>query len=271
MLPIAINQMTVRHQPVAALFDLAQVMGCVGVELRDDLDGPLFDGQSPEKMAKAANFAGLRILALAEVAAFNDPENDRIPATAALAQEAVNCRAEAIALIPQMRDAPTDRATQRGMLREILKAILPILTKARVIGLIEPLGFENSTLRFKADVVSVLDELGNPPAFKLIHDTFHHHLADEDAVFAEITGLVHVSGVTVNIAADAMTDEHRVLVDKNDRLGSLTQLAALAAAGYAGPISMEAFAPEIHDLTDPQAKLAGSFAFIRSALGKKAA
>ena len=32
-------------------------------------------------------------------------------------------------------------------------------------------------------------------AFRLVHDTFHHHLAGEAAIFPELTGLVHISGV----------------------------------------------------------------------------
>ena len=68
-----------------------------------------------------------------------------------------------------------------------------------------------------------------------------------------------------------MRDEHRVLVDAEDRLGNIAQIEALEAAGYAGPISFEPFAPEVHALADPAAALAGSFKFISSRLAGMAA
>ena len=37
---------------------------------------------------------------------------------------------------------------------------------------------------------------GGEGCYRLVHDTFHHHLAGETAFFPEWTGLVHISGVT---------------------------------------------------------------------------
>jgi 2-keto-myo-inositol isomerase len=45
--------------------------------------------------------------------------------------------------------------------------------------------------------------------------------------------------------------------------GSATsQIATLRAKGYSGPISFEAFSPEIHALADPESALRRSIAFI---------
>jgi len=68
-----------------------------------------------------------------------------------------------------------------------------------------------------------------------------------------------------------MTDAHRVLVDANDRLGNITQLQTLKAQGYTGPASFECFAPQVHDMTDPSAALAGSISFITSQMTAAAA
>jgi 2-keto-myo-inositol isomerase len=68
-----------------------------------------------------------------------------------------------------------------------------------------------------------------------------------------------------------MADAHRILVDKNDRLGNIAQIEALVAAGYVGPISFEAFAQEIHDLEYPVAALRASIDYIRARLTAKAA
>ena len=72
MLPFALNHMTTPKLGWLAFLDLAQSLGCVGVEFRNDFKTPLFDGADPAEVGAAARAAGLRILALAEVKMFND-------------------------------------------------------------------------------------------------------------------------------------------------------------------------------------------------------
>jgi 2-keto-myo-inositol isomerase len=62
-----------------------------------------------------------------------------------------------------------------------------------------------------------------------------------------------------------------VLVTQADRLGNVEQIAALQAAGWNGPVSYEAFSPEVHAHADPAGELARSFAFIRQGLAARAA
>ena len=56
-----------------------------------------------------------------------------------------------------------------------------------------------------------------------------------------------------------------------DRLGNVDQIRALQAAGYTGPISFEAFAPQTHALANPVAAIAASFDYIGAQLAAKAA
>jgi 2-keto-myo-inositol isomerase len=105
-------------------------------------------------------------------------------------------------------------------------------------------------------------------AFKLVHDTFHHHLADEGLFFPEWTGLVHISGVDDKAVSVAdMRDGHRVLVGSADRLGNVPQLRTLLAAGYAGFASFEPFAAEIAAAKDIEKRLASSMAYLQDAVG----
>lgn len=272
MMPIGLNHMTVPRKSARDLLDMAHDLGCIGVEVRNDLDRPLFDAESPEAFGKAARDAGLRILGLAEVKAFNaDPIASRDNATA-LIETAARCGAEGVALIPLMSEQRISRADQRAALRAALDVLQPILQDHDMCGLIEPLGFEQSSLRFKGDVVAVLDDMDRPDCFALIHDTFHHYLAGERAIYPELTAIVHISGMTEpRLDANQMTDAHRVLVDEGDRLGNIAQMKALAHAGYTGPASFEAFAPAIHDMKDPTAALAGSIAFIKTELAAQMA
>ena len=59
-----------------------------------------------------------------------------------------------------------------------------------------------------------------------------------------------------------MEDEHRVLVDTNDRIGNVEQIGALIGAGYSGPISFECFSPKIHNLLNPLTEIKKSFDYI---------
>jgi len=263
MLPFALNHMTVPSYAAGHLCDLASTLGCVGVELRNDLEHPLFDGAPAVAMRETATSSGQRILALAEISAFNRDPMNKINLVAELAAKARECGAAAIVLIPHVADKPMDRASQRQALAAALPFLQPVLEENDIIGLIEPLGFANSSLRHKEDVVAVLAEMGTPACFGMIHDTFHHALAGGGAIYPDLTHIVHISGVTDPVPTlSQMTDAHRGLVDAGDRLGTIPQLQMLQAAGYTGPASFEVFAPEVHTMKDPATAVARSIAFI---------
>ncbi len=267
MLQIGLNQMTVPTMSVGAFLRLAKSLGCDGVECRDDLEAALFDGMPPQDMRAMTRKQGLRLFGLAEVYGFNAPHSEILDKAAQLIQTAQSAGAEGVALIPMIGTAPIDRARQRAMLRSAIKRLTPLFAGSGVRGFIEPLGFGNSTLRFKSDVVDALRDLDAIENFALIHDTFRHHLAGESAVFGAETAMVHVSGVAASARqATALVDADRGLVGADDRLDNINQLNTLLNAGYTGPMSIEAFAPDVHKMTDPAAALAGSIAFIADKL-----
>ncbi len=272
MLHKALNHMTVAGMSFAQLLDTAAALGCVGIELRNDLPQPLFDGLDPAQAGDMARAKGLRILALAEVKRFNDWSAAKSAEALALMKIAVACGAEAVSLIPRNDNLGMGNGERQGNLRVALRDLKSMLEDHGLVGLVEPLGFEICALRYKSEAVEAIEALGATGRFKLVHDTFHHHLAHERPIFAAHTGMVHISGVTEpDLATSEMGDQHRVLVDAADRLGNLPQLAALQTAGYTGPVSFEAFSPQIHALTDPGKAIAASFDFIASGLASQAA
>ena len=264
--------MTVANMTFVHLLDTAAALGCVGVEVRNDLARPLFDGLDPVQAGDMARAKGLRILALAEVKRFNDWSADKATEARALMQIAVACGAEAVSLIPRNDNQGMGNGERQGNLRVALRDLKPMLDDHGLVGLVEPLGFDICALRLKSEAVEAIEALGATGRFKLVHDTFHHHLAHEVPIFAGHTGMVHISGVTdPDLGVAEMGDAHRVLVDAADRLGNLAQIRALQAAGYAGPISFECFAPQVHALADPVSALKTSFDFIASGLSARVA
>lgn len=267
MLPFAINHMTTPGLDHRALFRLARRLGCIGVELRNDLARPLFDGEAAEAVGAEAREQGLRIVGLSQVYPFNSWSDAVYTEVETLIAQARACGAETISLIPRNDGTGTGADERRASLRRALAEILPMLGAADMVALVEPLGFEMSSLRSKAETVEVIEALGGAGRFKLVHDTFHHHLAGGGPIFPEHTGIVHVSGVgDRDPTVSEMRDAHRILVDGRDRLGNLAQIAELRAAGYAGPISFEAFSPEIHAITDPEPALRASIDHIEREL-----
>ncbi len=268
----ALNHMTVARMGFAQAVDLAASLGCVGIEARNDLPQPLFDGMAPGAAREMLAARGLRLLALAEVKRFNDWSADKAAEARALMQIAVAAGAEAVSLIPRNDGLGLGNGERQANLRVALRELAPMLEHHGLIGLVEPLGFEVCALRHKSEAVEAIEGLGATGRFRLVHDTFHHHLAGGGPLYPQHTGIIHISGVTdPALAVSEMADRHRVLVDAQDRLGNVAQIAALQAAGYAGPVSFEAFAPETHALADPGAAIARSFDFIRTQLAARAA
>lgn len=261
----ALNHMTAAKASFVELLDLASALGCVGIELRNDLPQPLFDGLHPSEARARIEDKGLRLLALAEVKRFNDWSDVKRQEAAALIDLARQAGAEAVSLIPRNDGLGLGNGERQAHLRLALRNLKPMLEDAGLIGLVEPLGFEICALRYKQEAVEAIEALNASDLFALVHDTFHHHLADGGPLFPQHTGIVHVSGVIdPALATNQMQDAHRVLVTDQDRLGNLVQVQALQAGGYRGAISFECFASSVHTSATLQQDLARSIALFQT-------
>jgi len=261
----ALNHMAAPRLSWFELLELAKSLDCVGVEFRNDLPGELFCGTSAQKVGEAARAAGLRILALAEVKAFNDWSDAKQEEAAALMKIAKMCGAEMVSLIPR-NDAKRMRDIERRAdLAVALRELKPLLEEHDLVGLIEPLGFETCALRSKSEAIEAIEALGAKSRFRIVHDTFHHAVAGGGPIFPDYTGIVHISGIVRHdVPLLKLEDQMRALVDADDRIDNVGQMSALDAAGYDGPLSFEPFAPEIHRLANPQAALLQSFKYVES-------
>lgn len=276
MLPLAVNHMTCPDFSFGELVDLAAANSCIGVEVRNDLSGDIFSGLDPIKARQLASEKQIRILGLAQINNFNSVSAGALEATFSAAEKLVNIAvaggAESVCLIPRNDGQDCDSTVRTRNLRTALVELKPLFREAGVVGMIEPLGFCTSSLRKKQEVVDAIVESGSEDCFQLVHDTFHHYLAGEKKCFAVHTGMVHVSGVVSReLTPSQMQDCHRELVNGQDLLNNLDQLEMLMAEGYKGPVSMEVFAPEVHNSPDLAVRLRDSFDFISSGLAARVA
>ncbi|WP_294768278.1 TIM barrel protein [uncultured Rhodoferax sp.] len=269
--PIAfsINRMSVPRMPFAQFAALVQRLGVKAIEIRNDLQGvEMEDGTPGETIAALARQHGLLIRSINALQRFEQFDAIRAQEAAGMIRYAQACGAQALVLCPTNSRADVRSPEQRHAdLVHALRALKPMLDEAGLTGLVEPLGFEECAVRRKSQAVRAIQEMGDTHTFRLVHDTFHHHLAGEDLFFPELTGLIHISGVEDSaVTVGHMRDGHRVLVGAADRLGNAAQIRRLLQAGYQGYCSFEPFSEEIAAATDIDRRLSESMDYLRSAV-----
>lgn len=269
MMPqFAVNHMSFARMSYARLLEIAREIGAIGVEVRNDLSRPLFDGLTPADAGRMARDGGLRLLAVTEVKRFNDWGDDREAEACALIDIAREAGAEAVTFAPRNDNLGMGNGERQANLRLALKHVAPMLADAGLVGFVQPVGFDTSSLQHKHELVEAIERLGLTGRIKVIHDTFHHDMAGGGPAFAEHTGIVHISGVVDPVVGKGeMTDADRVLVDERDRIGNIAQISALLEDGYTGPLSFETFADSVQELPDPVAALKRSIDFIMERSG----
>ena len=271
LLSYAINHMVAPRRSVGELIVLAHTLGLDRIEIRNDLDGvALKDGTPPERVRAAAEDAGVRILSINALQRFNDWNAEREGEARALARYAQDCGAAMLVLCP-VNDVSwrlAERERLRG-LRDALRGLAPILGDAGVVGLVEPLGFQESSLRLQSEAVEAIEDQDGGDRFRIVHDTFHHFLSGEPHLMTDWIGLVHLSGVDdTQLPLDVLRDPHRGLIDAGDRLGNVARIIALLAGGYEGPFSFEPFAASVHASRDIAGALERSMHWLDAELAR---
>lgn len=267
MLPKALNHMTCPSMRYDDFMRMAKSLGCIGVHYRNDLGRPLFEGDAAEQVRQLATAEGIQITGLAQLERFNEWNAEREEQARTLITTAAAIGAAGIGLIPVNDGSGTADGVRQANLRDALNALKPLLKAAGLKGFIEPLGFAQCSLRHKAEAVEAIEVVEGQGTFMLVHDTFHHFIANGCAtgapIFPEYTGIIEISGVIdPELGPLDMHDEHRILVDARDRIGNVDQIRELMGVGYTGPVSFEPFSPLVHGLQNPAQAIAQSFDFI---------
>ena len=259
---LAINRMLCPRMEVAGFLQLAADVGLEQVELRNDLPGwGEIDQLGGERFRRLAERLGVRVVTINAVQKFNSPAHRESAAAEsarliALAR-AIGC--DAVVLCPN-NDPADDRTASQAYSDTVqsLRVLGPIFATGGVTGLVEPLGFPESSLDSLLTAQRAIAESG--ANFRLVYDTFHHYLGPDDARAVErnldisLVGMVHASGVRRDRLKPDLRDEDRGRVDHDDAIGNREQIARLRRLGYAGPVSLEPFAPDLATLSRDELK-----------------
>lgn len=268
-LRFALNRMVAPRLSLPEFINLAVSLKADAIETRNDLKGvEIEDGTPPQEVRELCAAQGIKVLSINALYPFDVWNDQRREQVLKLAAYARDCGAEGLVMCPLNDPAdPRSEAERSAGLRTALTQLAPILREHRLLGFIEPLGFAECALRRKRVAVDAIRAIGGLDVFRLVHDTFHHHLASEHEFFPELTGLVHISGVEdAQAPLNSIRDGHRVLVGEADILGNAAQIDTLLSSGYRGYLSFEPFADSVHGLADIRQAIGASITHLRQAL-----
>src|SRR5260370_32333922 len=213
---LCLNRIIKAQIPLEEFLKFTADLGIKYVEVRNDFtDKGILDGLSDAALKKAFKENGIKALTINALYPFEDVKvlNGNIEKLRGLIAEAKRIDCPQVVLCP-LNDATDKRnpAQRADELVTALNAYGPLFAQAKMIGLIEPLGFEISSLRTKRAALEGIAKCNHPESYKLLHDTFHHYLSGETEFFPQETAIVHVSGVLAGKPKAAITDEDRILV-----------------------------------------------------------
>jgi 2-keto-myo-inositol isomerase len=262
----SLNHMVAPNLGYAEFFDLALRLGVNAVEIRNDIKTSLMGNKNAKMIGKLAKDRGITIINVNALQRWNQWNKTKSDEAKRLAEYTALTGAKNLILVPtnDKKFRPSTNERLDGI-RTALSALKDILKDQGLIGCVEPLGFEECSLRLKAEAIDAIDDVGGAKRFKVTHDTFHHYVSGEEDVFGSRTGLIHVSGVTDRkYTIDTMRDAQRELVDVNDMIDNKGQVQRLIKGGYKGYISFEPFAPAIHKSRQIARDLARSMDYLES-------
>jgi 2-keto-myo-inositol isomerase len=259
----ALNRIVCPDLPLREFMRLAHELGVSGVELRNDLGNrSIIDSCTPAEVRSMAEASGITMLSINALQRFNlleaiqEVEQELV----SLVDIATKIGCKAIVLCPN-NDVRDQRSRERMQEETVacLKALRHYFEESGLLGMVEPLGFSESSLRSKSDAMrAIAQSVGKN--YRIVHDTFHHVLGPDsrEALMNEYdikyTGLVHISGVESDIPCAELRDPQRLLISSRDRLGNKEQIQLLTTQGYRGSFSFEPFAHEVQGLDYTQLK-----------------
>jgi len=254
---ISLNRIIYPKLKLEDFFKLSKDLDLNKIELRNDLPGgKIIDDYTPEQLKELIKKYGVEILTINALQKFNlgailPKTIEELKKLTDLSQF-IGCKA--IVLCPN--NDMNDKRSSEEIFKETVKALKsfgPLFHDNGIQGYLEPLGFEECSLRSIVIAMEAIQESGYP-VYKIVHDTFHHHIGPDtlDTIKNDYdisyTGLVHISGVESNIPVNEYRDEHRVLVTEQDRLQTKEQIELLLNLGYTGDISFEPFSKKVQEM-----------------------
>jgi len=262
---IGLNRIIYPKIGLEDFFKFTKDLGLNKIELRNDLPGgKIIDDYNPEELKELSKKYGVEILTINALQKFNLGTilPDTIEELKKLIDLSSSINCKAIVLCPN--NDVEDNRNPNDIFKETvasLKAFGPLFRDSGIEGYLEPLGFEECSLRSLMTAMKAIQESGFS-VYKTVHDSFHHHIGPDTFDIIEndydisYTGLVHISGAECDLPINEYRDNHRLLVSKQDRLQNKEQIELLLKLGYGGNISFEPFSKSVQEMESENLKSA---------------
>lgn len=266
-----INRKIAPGLSIEDFFKVVKKCGLTKVEMRNDMpSGKILDDLTVEQFNALTQKYGIEVVTINALYPFNLPS-----ARAELTKKAqemlniakqINCHA--VIMCPYNEKDVRSSIQLEQDTADSIKYFSQLFAEYGITGLVEPLGFPISSLRSYVLAGKLIKSVNSP--FKLVLDTFHHHLAGlpinkySETVDVSQIGLVHLSGVEDNRATYLLTDEERIMLTPKDVLKSKEQVIELEALGYKGVYAFEPFSSTLNDwsASDVEQAINDSIAYI---------
>lgn len=245
-----INRKIAPRLSLEAFFQLVQRLGLSKVELRNDMPGgSVTDELSTDQLRALADKYHIDIVTINALYPFNRIDDALLTRAESLLQTAQQIGAKALVMCPLNEGiAVSPQQTQAAM-----QQLAPRFAHYGIQGLVEPLGFPVSSLRSIVQAQQLIAAADVP--FRLLLDTFHHHLYEQAeqefpaGIDIDQIGLVHLSGVEDRRPTAELTDDERIMLSDNDVLKSVVQVKRLEMLGYKGVYAFEPFSGQLNNWT----------------------
>lgn len=260
-----LNRKAIPGRSLDEFFSFVQSLGIHDIELRNDMTdsnnaSTIIDNGNVEDFKKLHDKYQMNILTFNAISLFNKPEKlqDNLKLLEEMCQLSNQIGNDAIIFCPDVDGNDKRTVTEKlddavHNLREYGK----VLNKYHLNGLIEPLGFKDSTLRYPWEALRIIDYSGLTN-FKIVVDTFHFYLAHitaeefKNKVDIDKVGLVHLSGIDPIHEIREVQDQDRLFVSNEDILQNVEQVQLFEKLGYQGKYSFEAFSDSLINYSDQE-------------------
>ncbi len=250
-----INRKIAPTLSLEAFFQLVHLLGLRKVELRNDMpSGKVCDDLTYEETRALIAKYDIEVVTINALYPFNRVDDALLTKTDAMLQDAQAIGAQALVMCPLSEGV--DITPEKTL--AAIAAQAPCFAQHGIQGLVEPLGFPVSSLRSAVQAQQLIRAAQAP--FRLVIDTFHHHLYENAEqkfpaeIDVEMIGLVHLSGVEDRRATAKLIDEERIMLSDRDVLNSVAQVKRLEMLGYRGVYSFEPFSSELNSWTPAEIK-----------------
>ena len=245
---ISINHSICPSLSYENFFKLAKDLEIPNVEIRNDLLNLNFDLKAINEISDLKEKYKINVISINALQKFNIWNKERKDELLFLCNAAKKINCKGIVLVPLNSGKYYEEDQRLSLLKNSLNEIGFILSDYAIKGYVEPLGFKSSSLRYKSDVIDLLDTIENKSKFSLVHDTFHHTVAEDKSIYVEHTSIVHISGVK-NLLEESynFTDEMRELIDESDRIKNVEQINFFLKNKFNGFFSIEPFSEKIQE------------------------